>query len=57
MPFLIRKLGLVSANASMGELPIIRARLHAVEDALLALTHEHGQGNIGSLPFERLAQS
>jgi CPA1 family monovalent cation:H+ antiporter len=57
MPFLIRKLGLVSPNASTDELPIIRARLHAVEDALLALTYEHDQGNIGSLPFERLAQS
>jgi hypothetical protein len=31
--------------------------LHAVGDALLALNHEHDQGNIGALPYERLTQS
>jgi CPA1 family monovalent cation:H+ antiporter len=57
MPLLIRKLGLATTSASTDELPVIRARLHAVEDALLALTYEHDQGNIGNLPYERLAQS
>lgn len=57
MPPLIRKLGLVSTNTSTDELPVLRARLHAVRDALLALSHEQHQGNIGSLPYERLAQS
>jgi len=57
MPMLIRRLGLVSATASGDELPILRARLHAVGDALLALGHEHEQGNIGALPYERLTQS
>ena len=57
MPLLIRKLGLVSTPTSSDELPILRAQLHAVGDALLALSHEHDQGNIGALPYERLAQS
>jgi NhaP-type Na+/H+ or K+/H+ antiporter len=57
MPLLIRKLGLVKPNAATDELPILRARLHAVGDALLALSHERDQGHIGALPYERLSQS
>ena len=57
MPLLIRRLGLVKPNASTDQVPILRARLHAVGDALLALSHEHDQGHIGALPYERLSQS
>ncbi len=57
MPLLIRKIGLMITNGSTNELPVLRARLHAVGDALLALDYEHDQGKFGSLPHERLAQS
>jgi CPA1 family monovalent cation:H+ antiporter len=57
MPLLIRTLDLAQTPAATDEQPLLKARLHAVEDALLALGYEHDQGNIGSLPYERLAQS
>lgn len=57
MPPLIRALDLSRASAPGDERPVLRARLHAVGDALLALGHEQAQGNLGSLAYERLAQS
>jgi hypothetical protein len=34
-------------------LEFARARMHAIEGALLALAREHGQGEIGDLEHER----
>jgi CPA1 family monovalent cation:H+ antiporter len=57
MPALIRSLGLARATAPGDERPVLRARLHAIGDALLALDYERAQGNLASLAYERLAQS
>lgn len=54
---LLRRLGLNSIAAATEQAATVRARLHAVEGALLALTREHDHGAIGSLQYERLAQS
>ena len=57
MPPLLRRLGLSTPPAATDELATLHARLRVVEEALLALNHEHDQGHLASLPYERLAQS
>lgn len=58
---LIRRLGLRSASAEAepdeGDIDLLRARLAAVEGALLALSHERERGEIGLLQFERLSSA
>lgn len=57
MPPLIRRLGLIEEKSSTDESPIIRARLRAVEGALLTLNREYERGDIGSLHYKRLVSS
>lgn len=59
---LLRRLGLRDAKAPGGaaesaesEAGLLRARLAAVEGALLALSHEHDRGEIGALQYTRLS--
>jgi CPA1 family monovalent cation:H+ antiporter len=57
---LIRRLGLRSETSEAGtegEADLLRARLAAVEGALLTLSREHERGEIGLLQFERLTSA
>jgi CPA1 family monovalent cation:H+ antiporter len=57
---LIQRLGLKGGHAEQGgesEAELLRARLAAVEGALMTLTHEHERGEIGPLQFERLSSA
>lgn len=44
-----------SAESAEGAAELLRARLAAVEGALLALSHEHNRGEIGTLQYARLS--
>ncbi|HEX6796265.1 MAG TPA: cation:proton antiporter [Ktedonobacterales bacterium] len=63
---LLRRLGLRTAKAraegspegaesAESEVELLRARLAAVEGALLALSHEHDRGEVGALQYARLS--
>ena len=64
MPPLLLRLGLQRAKtrgegegaaSGEGEAELLRARLAAVEGALLALAHEHDRGEVGALQYARLS--
>lgn len=54
---LLRRLGLVGAGAAGSAEAALRARLHAIEAALRALTQDREDGRIGGLQYERLASA
>jgi CPA1 family monovalent cation:H+ antiporter len=59
MPPLIRALGLVATPSrdDDGEAQALRARMHAVEGALLVLERDRDRGEISSLHYERLSNA
>ncbi len=57
---LIRRLGLMGQKANgdaEGEIDLLRARIAAVEGALLTLSLSHERGEIGLLQYERLSSA
>ena len=50
-----KKLAEGSSEGVEGETELLRARLAAVEGALLALAHEHDRGEVGALQYARLS--
>jgi CPA1 family monovalent cation:H+ antiporter len=53
----VRALKLSDSVPSQGNVDLARSRLHAIEGALLVLTRERDQGEIGGIEYERLTNA